>query len=100
MRTDLNEIVQTSICSREELLRVVTDLNEILPQKLEEMQPARPERTCKKSTFQDCTKVIIGSMDVNSLYPNCKLREASSHIRTALTIVKTEYTNLDRRFLL
>ena len=39
-------------------------------------------------------------MDVKSLYPNCKLKEASTHIRTALGMVNTTFENLDKRFLM
>ena len=96
----LNREIQTSICSREELLRRVTDLNQMLPQILEELKPSRPARQCKKSTCQDVDQVVIGSMDVCSLYPNCKLKEATKHIRAALTRVKTKHVNMDKRFLL
>ena len=68
--------------------------------KLEELKPSRPERACKRVNCQDFQQVIIGSIDVESLYPNCKLKEASTHIRTALGLVNTTFENLDKRFLL
>ena len=84
VRNDLNQLLGTSICSCEELLRGITDLNEEMQLRLEEFKPSRPERACKRGKCQDFQQVIIGSMDVKSLYPNCKLKEASTHIRTAL----------------
>ena len=86
--------------SREELLRAVTDLNSEMERRLAELRPSRPERACKKVSCQDFHEVIFGSMDVKSLYPNCKLKEASSHIRTALGLVETNFEQTDRRFML
>ena len=44
--------------------------------------------------------VVLGSMDANSLYPSCLLRETTAHIRDALGTGCTKFQNLDRRFML
>ena len=98
IRADLNLSQGTAICSREELLRGIADLNNVIPQKLESLKPSRPVRACKMGVCQDFQSVIVGSMDVKSLYPSCKLREASGHIRNALGLVETKYEQLDLRF--
>ena len=51
IRTNKNEVIRTSICSREELLHDVTELNDSLPEKLQRLAPVRPPRGCK--TMQD-----------------------------------------------
>ena len=100
IRNDLARQVGTSVCSREELLGNVNRLNESLEQKLQELQPARPQRTCKRSTAQDLKGVTIGSMDVNSLYPSCLLKETTAHIKEALKSGCTKFIGMDKRFML
>ena len=100
IRNDLNNVLQTSICSREELLCTITDLNLELPNLMENHQPVRPPRQCKNSTMQDFSQVVVGSMDVNSLYPCCLLKDSCGHMRDVLRKGHTTFVDLDRRFLL
>merc|ERR1711954_623449 len=100
IRNDLNAAQLTSICSREELLRDIADLNSTVEARLADMEPQRPSRSCKRTTVQDLSTIIVGSMDVNALYSSCLLKEASSHIRDALKQGHTWFEQTDIRFIL
>ena len=98
MRSNKNKQLGSSICSREELLHDITALNDSLPQLLRDLEPTRPTRGCKAP--QDLSTVVVGSMDVCSLYPNCLLKDTAKHLREALKEGATTFRNTDMAFCL
>merc|ERR1711954_438191 len=100
IRNDLNDLQKTSICSREELQREFMDVNMRVDDLLRELKPERPQRACKSASIQDSSMIVVGSMDVNSLYPSCLLKEAYGHIRDALKRGHTKFHKVDMQFLL
>ena len=54
---------------------MVVELNDNLPD-LRAQGPVRPARACKKVCMQEYTDIVVGSMDIKSLFPNCKLKES------------------------
>ena len=88
----------TSITSTEELKHHLGEANRRLKAYVEERAPSRPQRMCKAAGIQSGT-VFVGSMDVKSLYPNCKLREASQHVKDTARLGLTSYCNVDYKKL-
>ena len=97
LRADANRAQATSICSREELLHAITDVNNRIEEIVAAHEPARPTRACKRNNIQDFSKLVVGSMDVCSLYPNCRLKECCSYIKDTVKLGLTTYEGLYRR---
>ena len=97
VRTDVNNWQGTSICSREELLCDVT----YHKRRLTELARSHvPERTCTKAGLQDFSKVIVGLIDICSLYPNCKLVGCKRLIKETVELGHTKFEGLDKQFML
>ena len=87
MKRDAAKKQGTSICSTEELKHSIMEANMSGEEYLRQLQPQRPGRACL--VVQSGT-LVVGSMDWKSLYPNCKLREASQHIRDTMKLGLTD----------
>ena len=78
LKRDAARAQGTSITSTEELKYHIGKANERVLEYVEGLQPVRPQRACKAGEAQS-GELFVGSMDVRSLYPNCKLRAHQGH---------------------
>ena len=84
VRAQMNKQQGTSLCSREELLRVIAYTNEKLEQHLG--LPQRLPRACSRRDVQG-NELVVGSMDADALYPSCKVKEAPAHVREGIRML-------------
>ena len=86
--------LNTEVLSTEEVLRIIADFNS---RGIREHRK-QPQRKNKTPSMQS-EKLVIGSMDVSALYPNCKVAQTMKAIEEACQKSKIEYTEVDNWFL-
>ena len=96
VRLALNETVDTEVINTEELCYFIQEHNKKIDN--DPGPRLQPRRSTKTPPIQG-PNFVVGSMDVKSLYPNCKKEKSAINIEKAFKITNLEFKNIDREFL-
>ena len=93
----MNNNTKTGLVNVEELCRFIEDINKILKTKINQ------SRTCRNKPkippLQEVYNIVIGSMDVEALYPSITRRMAIAAITKAIIESKPKWESIDYKLL-
>ena len=75
VRNGIHETVPIKVLSSEEVLHSIQNFNK----ESSEIRRQQPGRGCKVPNMQS-DNIVIGSMDVTGLYPNCKVAQTTKKV--------------------
>ena len=98
LREEWNNNHNTEVVSTEELLRSFQDYNhnrmDILQVRSQSGSRESFSRVCKQMQGDN---IIIGSLDVKSLYPSCKAKSTGEHIKNFFKQSKLKYEAINKK---
>ena len=97
MRVGLSKLVNTEVCSTEELCYHIGQYNKLVKQANQSIR-IQPQRGNKAVPIQGGS-LVIGSMDVAALYPNCKVKGTMLAIEEGTKLSGMNYEQVNKGFL-
>ena len=94
VRSGIYENNPSEVLSTEEVLHLVQNFN----QEVAQIPRRQPGRAGKCPPIQT-DEIVVGSMDIKALYPNCKILETAKVIEQAVRSCDLEFKGIDRKFL-
>ena len=93
VRSGIHSKIPTEVLSTEEVLHHLEKFNSEV-----EDQREQPPRGSKTPPIQG-SKVVVGSMDVAALYPNCKVAPTKQKVIESIVDSDLKFNNINRPFL-
>ena len=93
----MTDIIQTEVLNTEEVLRRIQNFNNSVEEVIENVR-VMPNRGNKIPSIQS-KSIIVGSMDVTGLYPNCKKASTMRNVEDAINQSTLEFESTEKKFL-